>query len=203
MTEFVIEVVRQGGYLGIAFLMAIENIFPPIPSELIMGLGGILVARGHMSMGPLIAIGTLGTVIGNLWWFWLGRKLGIARLKPFIDRHGRWLTLEWEDVERVHRFFLKHGHWLVFAVRFTPTFRTMISLPAGMVRMPAWKFLVFTAAGSAIWNAILAYAGLILGTRFRELETYIGPIAIASIVLVVVVYLYRFVTWKPREHPDR
>jgi membrane protein DedA with SNARE-associated domain len=198
MTDFVLEIVRRGGYLGIAFLMAIENIFPPIPSELIMGLGGIAVARGHMSLVPLIAWGTAGTVLGNWFWFLVGRKLGVARLKPLVDRHGRWLTVEWRDVEKLHRFFLKHGHWLVFVLRFMPTFRTMISLPAGMVGMPQWKFLLWTAAGSAIWNTILASAGLLLGTRFREVEEYIGPGAVASVVAMILFYIYRVITWRPR-----
>ena len=198
MTELVLDIVRQGGYFGIFFLMAIENIFPPIPSELIMGLGGIAVARGHMTLPLLVAVGTAGTVLGNWFWYLVGRKLGVERLKPFVDRHGRWLTVEWRDVEKLHRFFLKHGHWLVFVLRFMPTFRTMISLPAGMVGMPAWKFLIWTAAGSAIWNTILAGAGVILGTRFRELEEYVGPVAVASVVAMVALYLYRVATWRPR-----
>ena len=198
MTEFVLSVFRNGGYAGIFVLMALENIFPPIPSELIMGLGGIAVARGHMTLPLLILVGTAGTVVGNWFWYLVGVKLGVARLKPIVDRYGRWLTLEWQDVERLHAFFLRHGHWLVFALRFFPTFRTMISLPAGMVAMPQWKFLLFTAAGSAIWNTILGGAGLILGTRFRELEQYIGPVTIASLVLAAAFYVYRIFTWAPR-----
>jgi membrane protein DedA with SNARE-associated domain len=106
--------------------------------------------------------------------------------------------MDWEDVEKLHGFFLKHGAALVFVLRFMPTFRTMISLPAGMVGMPQWKFLVFTAAGSAIWNTILAGAGLILGTRFRELEQYIGPVTVATVVAAIAYYLYRVITWRPR-----
>lgn len=198
MTEFVLSIVRSGGYLGIVFLMALENIFPPIPSELIMGLGGIAVAHGDMAFVPLVAAGTAGTVAGNWVWYWVGHKLGIARLRPFVDRYGRWLTLEWRDVEWLHAFFLRHGAWLVFVLRFLPTFRTMISLPAGMVGMPRWQFLLWTAAGSAIWNSVLAGAGLLLGTRFGELERYVGPVAVGTVVLVVIWWLYRVATWHPR-----
>lgn len=198
MTEFIVDLIARGGYLGIAFLMALENIFPPIPSEVIMGLGGMAVARGRMELGPLILAGTIGTVAGNWFWYWLGRRMGYQGLKPFVDRHGRWLTLEWEDVERITRFFHDHGWWVVFAIRFTPTFRTMISLPAGMSAMPRWRFLLATAAGSAIWNAILALAGYYLGSRFDELDRYVGPIAVATIVAAVGFYLYRVKTWKPR-----
>lgn len=199
MTEFVLNIVRTGGYLGIALLMALENIFPPIPSELIMGLGGIAVARGDMAFVPLVIAGTIGTVLGNWFWYLVGRKLGVKRLKPLVDRYGRWLTIEWRNIEKAHRFFLKYGGGLVFVLRFMPAFRTMISLPAGMVGMKQWQFMLWTAAGSAIWNAVLAGAGLFLGTRFGELERYIGPVTIASVAAVMLWWLYRVVTWKPRE----
>ncbi len=198
MTDIILNIVRGGGYLGIALLMALENIFPPIPSELIMGLGGISVARGDMAMLPLVVAGTIGTVLGNWVWYAVGVKFGITRFKPLIDRYGRWLTLEWRDVEWLHAFFLRHGAWLVFALRFLPTFRTMISLPAGMVRMPVGQFLLWTAAGSAIWNTVLACAGYYLGMRFAEIDRYIGPVTIATIAAVVLFYIYRVITWRPR-----
>ena len=97
------------------------------------------------------------------------------------------------------RFFHRHGHWVVFVFRFLPSFRTLISLPAGMAKMPLWKFLLFTFVGSAIWNTMLAAAGVLLGSRFQELDRYVGPFAIATTVLVVSAYLYRVATWKPRE----
>lgn len=198
MTDFIIEWIAWGGYVGIFLLMALENVVPPIPSEVIMGLGGIAVARGDMAFVPLLLWGTAGTTAGNLFWYEVGRRMGIARFRPFVDRHARWLTMEWQDVERLDRFFHKHGHWVLFVFRFMPTFRTLISLPAGMARMPLWKFLAFTFAGSAIWNAMLAAAGVLLGSRFQELEQYVGPVAIATTVAVVVIYVWRLVTWKPR-----
>ncbi len=163
-----------------------------------MGLGGIAVARGNMTLMPLIAAGTAGTVAGNYFWYALGRRLGYEGLKPFVDRHGRLLTLEWRDVERIQHFFRKHGGAVVFVFRFLPTFRTIISLPAGMARMPHWRFVLSTAAGSAIWNTILAGAGLYFGSNFRELERYVGPVAIAIFVLIGLGYLYRVATWRPR-----
>lgn len=163
-----------------------------------MGLGGMAVARGDMAMIPLILWGTLGTTVGNYFWYYIGRHIGYERFRPFVDRHGRWLTMEWEDVERLHRFFVKHGQWVVFVFRFMPAFRTIISLPAGMTRMPLWRFLVWTFAGSTIWNAILAYAGLLLGSRFEVLDRYVGPAAVALTVMIVIGYVWRVVTWKPR-----
>lgn len=197
MTEFVLRLIAWGGYWGIAVLMCLENIVPPVPSELIMGLGGIAVARGHMEFVPLVVAGTVGTVIGNLFWFELGCRLGYQRLRPVIDRWGRWLTVDWHEVERLHAFFKRHGGWVVFVFRFLPTFRTMISLPAGILHMPRWKFLLWTTAGSAIWNAALAAAGLFLGSRFHELDRFIGPLAVACVVGFVGWYLWRVLTWKP------
>ncbi|PKP93223.1 MAG: DedA family protein [Alphaproteobacteria bacterium HGW-Alphaproteobacteria-16] len=199
MTEFILNLIAWGGYVGIFLLMVIENVFPPIPSEVIMGLGGMAVARGDMSMTPLLIWGTAGTTIGNLFWYAIGRWIGYERLKPFVDRHGRWLTLRWEDVEALHNFFLKHGGWVVFVFRFLPTFRTMISLPAGMAKMGMPRFLFATFAGSAVWNAVLAYAGLLLGSRFERLQDYVGPVAVVFTVAVIGGWLWRVVMWKERE----
>lgn len=197
MTDFIIEWIARGGYFGIFLLMALENIVPPIPSEVIMGLGGMAVARGHMALVPLILWGTAGTTVGNLFWYEIGRRMGVARFRPFVERHQRWLTMDWDDVVRLDRFFHKHGHWVIFVFRFLPTFRTVISLPAGMAKMPLWKFLLFTFVGSAIWNTMLAAAGLLLGSHFDQLDRYVGPFAVATTVLIVLAYVYRVVTWKP------
>ena len=198
MTEFILDLIARGGYVGIFLLMALENVFPPIPSEVIMGLGGMAVARGDMDVVPLVAWATAGTTAGNYWWYWVGRRVGYERFRPFIERHGRWLTLNWDDVEKLHRFFVKRGGSVVFVFRFLPTFRTMVSLPAGMTCMPLGRFLVWTFAGSAIWNTILAYAGILLGRRFEAIDRYVGPAAIALTVAMVIGYLYRVVTWRKR-----
>lgn len=198
MTDFILDAIARGGYLGIFLLMALENVVPPIPSEVIMGLGGMAVARGDLALAPLILVGTAGTTVGNYFWYWIGRHVGYERFRPFIERHGRWLTLDWRDVERIHRFFLERGGWVIFVFRFMPVFRTIVSLPAGAARMPLPRFLLWTFAGSAIWITILALAGLLLGSRFQELDRLVGPLAIASFVGVALVYLYRVATWKPR-----
>lgn len=201
MTEFILNLIAWGGYIGIFILMTLENVFPPIPSEVIMGFGGMAVARGDMAMTPLLIWGTLGTTLGNLFWYAVGRWIGVERLRPFVDRYGRWLTLRWEDVEGLNRFFRRHGLWVVFVFRFMPTFRTMISLPAGMAKMGLPRFLLATFIGSAIWNAVLAYAGLLLGSRFEQLQDYVGPTAIGFTVVALAYYLWRVVTWKERPNP--
>jgi len=198
MDSWIIRLIEQGGYWGIVLLMALENIFPPIPSELIMGLGGIAVARGSMEFWPLLAAGTIGSTAGNYVWFLLGDRLGYRRLQPFVDRWGRWLTLEWQDVERATAFFQRHGQWVVLVLRLTPFLRTMISLPAGLAHMQRWKFLVFTFVGSAIWNAALIMGGRWLANYLDELNGVLGWGIAVMVAIAVIAYLWRVITWKPR-----
>lgn len=198
MDELIFEAIERGGYLGIALLMALENIFPPIPSELILGMGGIMVARGVMDFWPLLIVATIGTTAGNYVWFWVGHRFGYERLQRFVDRWGRWLTLEWQDVEKASKFFQLHGHWVVFFLRFSPILRTMISLPAGLMHMPTRRFLIFTFAGSAIWNALLILGGQWLAPYIDRYEGVMTWVIVATIVLALAVYIYRVITWKPR-----
>lgn len=199
MDELILDAIEQGGYLGIALLMVLENIFPPIPSELIMGLGGIMVARGTMDFWPLLVIGTLGTTAGNYVWFWAGNRFGYRRLAPFIERWGRWLTLDWEHIEQASRFFKRHGQWVVFVLRFSPFLRTMISLPAGLMHMPVGKFLIFTFLGSAIWNALLILGGAWLAPYIEQYEGAMTWIILGTVALAVVGYVWRVITWTPRD----
>jgi membrane protein DedA with SNARE-associated domain len=198
MTEWFLHTIEAWGYAGIFFWMALENIIPPIPSEVIMGFAGIAVAHGKMDFTAVIVAGTVGSTAGNYFWYWVGRKFGLERLRPFVERNGRWLTLDWSDVERIDRFFQRHGQWLVFALRFAPFGRTMVSLPAGLCHMPRWKFLVWTVAGVTIWNVFLTGAGYWLGENFREAEGWTGPVATVLIAGVGVWYVWRVITWKPR-----
>ncbi len=198
MNELILRLIEQGGYWGIFFLMVVENVFPPIPSEVIMGLGGIAVARGTMEFWPLLLVGTMGSTLGNYVWFLVGDKWGYARLQPFVARWGRWLTLEWEDVERASAFFRKHGQWVVFFLRFSPLLRTMISLPAGLAHMRHWKFLAFTFAGAAIWNTGLILGGQALARYMEEAALLMDVVVGGTIALAVLAYVWRVVTWKPK-----
>jgi membrane protein DedA with SNARE-associated domain len=198
MHELIIEAIARGGYWGIALLMAIENVFPPIPSEVIMGIGGLLVARGVMEFWPLLAAGTIGSTAGNYAWFWVGDKWGYQRLAPIVDRHGRWLTLEWEDIEKAQRFFQRHGQWVVLVMRFSPFLRTMISLPAGLSHMKTWKFLLFTFVGAGIWNVLLVMGGQWLGRYFDKSQDVLAWIVLGAFGVAFAAYLWRVFTWKPR-----
>lgn len=198
MTELILNIIQSWGYVGIAILMFLENVFPPIPSEVIMSLGGVAVSQGRFDFWTLVIAAVIGTTLGNWVWYWIGRGVGYERLKPLVDRYGRWLTMDWAEVEKLHDIFLRFGSGIVFFCRFLPIARTMISLPAGMVKMSQIKFLIWTAAGSTIWITALAGAGHWFGKQFSEAERFIGPVAILSIGLLILLYLYRVFTWKPR-----
>ncbi len=197
MADWIVHLIELGGYWGIALLMFIENVFPPIPSELIMGAGGIAVARGSMTFWPLLIAGTLGSTLGNYIWFVVGDRLGYHRLEPLVARWGRWLTLRWSDVEGASKFFQRHGQWVVFAMRFSPFLRTMISLPAGLSHMQHWKFLAFTFAGAAVWNTLLIYSGKWLAAYFDTMNEFAGALIGGLVTLAIAAWLWRVWRWKP------
>jgi membrane protein DedA with SNARE-associated domain len=186
------------GYWGIFLLMMLENVIPPVPSEAIMSMAGIAVSQGKMNFLAVLLTGTAGTVIGNLFWWEIGRRLGYERLRPLVERWGRWLTLEWEDIEKLRRYFDRWGGVTVFLFRFMPLGRTVISIPAGLMHMPFWRFVLFTAAGSAIWNVLLIGVGMGLHAGIAGIERYVGPAVIGFVVLALAGYVYRILTWKPR-----
>ncbi len=186
------------GYWGVFVLMFLENVIPPIPSEVIMSIGGIAAAHGKMNFAILVAVGTVGTVLGNLFWYEVGRRFGYLRLKPVVDKWGRWLTMDWESVEKLRGFFDRWGGLTVFIFRFMPIGRTMISLPAGLLHMKLWHFILYTAAGSAVWNIFLVGIGYWLGTNIEQIDSWIAPVVTGTCVLIVLLYLWRVLTWKPR-----
>lgn len=197
LSDWVVRLIDSGGYWGIGLLMVLENVFPPIPSELIMGIGGIRVGQGRMEMVPLLLAGTIGSTLGNYCWYLFGRMLGFRRLRPLVERHGRILTLGWRDVRRLNVLFRKWGPGIVFVFRFMPAFRTMVSLPAGLFRMGHVRFLLWTGAGALIWNIILAGGGYWLGRQITEIDRWLGPASTAMVVLALGAYLWRLATWKP------
>ncbi len=198
MDDLIIDLIAQGGYFGIFGLMVLENVFPPVPSEVIMGVGGLLVQRGAMDFWPLLLIGTSGTTLGNYFWYWLGDRLGYRRLEPLIDRWGRWLTVDWEHIAAAQVFFVRRGHWVVFLLRFSPFLRTIISLPAGLAHMPKGKFLGFTFAGSLVWNALLIKGGQWLGHYLQDSQDILGWVIVGLVVLTLAAYLWRVFTFVPR-----
>ena len=197
MFDWVVSTIESWGYLGVFVLMVAENVFPPIPSEVIMPLAGFLAGSGRMSLSLTMLVGTLGSVIGTLMWYYVGLWFGEERLKRFAARHGRWLGLSPGDIDAAHHWFARHGAMAVFFGRMIPAIRTLISVPAGLARMPMWKFLSYTVAGSALWTGVLTFAGLALHENYARVADYVDPVSKLVVVTVVVIYLYRVITWKP------
>jgi membrane protein DedA with SNARE-associated domain/uncharacterized membrane protein YkvA (DUF1232 family) len=189
--DWITDVVSDHGYPGIVLLMLGENVFPPIPSELIMPLAGFVAAQGRLDPILVVLAGTLGSVLGALPWYYAGRWLGEERMCRLAARYGRWLTLDDKDLGKAIRWFERHGRMAVLFGRLVPTVRTLISLPAGMARMPLWPFLFYSGAGSLLWTAALAAAGYVLESNYRLVGDYVDRASQIIIGLIVLTYLWR------------
>ncbi|MFL6729390.1 MAG: DedA family protein [Sphingomicrobium sp.] len=199
MSDWVVRLIEQSGYLGVAFLMFLETMFPPIPSEVIMPVAGVAAAQGKLSFTLSVVSGTAGAMLGNIVWYLGARALGHDRLKPIIQRYGKWLTLDWDDVEKAHRWFDRHGIALVFLGRLIPTIRSIVSIPAGLLDMRFRNFVVASTMGTALWTAILAGAGYKLQENFRDVGKIIGPLSNLVLAVLVVAYLSRLIRHKGDE----
>jgi membrane protein DedA with SNARE-associated domain len=192
--DWITQIVSDYGYPGIALLMLGENIFPPIPSELIMPLAGFVAAQGQLNPVLVVLAGTLGSVLGALPWYYAGKWLGEERVCALAARHGRWLTVDDKDVGKAIRWFERHGRMAVLIGRLIPTVRTLISVPAGMARMPLLPFLLFSSIGSLVWTAALAGAGYLLEANYRLVGDYLDQASKIIIGLIVLTYLWRLVS---------
>jgi membrane protein DedA with SNARE-associated domain len=194
MSDWVVRLIEQSGYLGVGFLMFLETIFPPIPSEVIMPIAGVAAAKGQLGFIPVVASGTAGAMLGNTIWYLAARALGVHRLKPLIIRHGRWLTISWPEVARAERWFATHGTFFVFFGRLLPTVRSLVSVPAGLLRLRFRSFFVASLLGTAIWTTVLAGAGYKLQENVTQVERMIGPVSNAVLVVLAAGYLWRLLT---------
>lgn len=197
MASWIEHILETWGVIGIALLMFLENVFPPIPSELIMPLAGVVAAGGETSIILVILAGTTGSLAGATFWYVIGRLFDHEFMKRFADRHGRWLTLTRVDLERVDDWFDAHGHWAVLFGRLIPTVRTLISIPAGLSQMPVTRFLAYSSIGTGIWTILLALAGYWLGTSYEIVGTWIDPLSFGVLAVIIAIYFWRFVTFRP------
>jgi len=183
-------------YLTICLAMFLENIIPPIPSEIIMPLGGFFVYREKLNFFILVFWGLFGTILGSLPWYFLGKLVNEKKLAKFLDKRGKYVGITSEDLAKSKRWFDKYGVSLVFWGRLVPGIRTLISVPAGMELMPLRKFLIWTTLGSLIWVVILTYAGFILGDNWQMIENYLDQInyVVKPILIIVSLYLsFKFI----------
>ncbi|MBC7985409.1 MAG: DedA family protein [Sphingomonadaceae bacterium] len=198
MSDWIGNLIEQSSYLGVALLMLLETVFPPIPSEVIMAYAGLKASEGSMTLWGAIAAGTAGAMAGNIFWYWVARVIGVERIMPLADRYGRWLTVDAKELRLADDFFDRYDRWFVLFGRMVPTIRSLVSIPAGLFGMRWRTFLLFSTIGTAGWTAGLAIAGYALGRQFEDVERYLGPISMAVIGLLVLIYLWRVITWKPR-----
>jgi len=202
------DIIAALGYPGITLVMFLENIFPPIPSEIVMPFAGFLVAdNGEMTFPGIVIAGALGSVLGALVIYYVGVWADDLVIRRFIRRYGRYFTVSEQDLDRALSFFDRYGEAIVFFGRLIPIIRSLISLPAGMKRMPLRRFLLFTALGTAIWTALLSAAGVILKENWEDILTFIDTyqmvtlVVVGAAVLVLVIRRYWSV-WSQRSHLD-
>lgn len=198
MDDWITRALDAGGYAALALLMFVENVFPPIPSELVMPLAGFMVSQGRLTLWGAALAGTLGSVVGALGFYALGRWLGGERIRGFARRHGRWLTLSPSDIDRAEKWFERHGTWVVFLGRLVPGVRSLISIPAGVHRMRLPRFVIATTAGSLIWTTGLAWLGYRLGENFAEIGQYVGIISKAVLGAMLALYVWRALRFHAR-----
>ena len=200
MNDWVIRLIEQSGYLGVGFLMFLETVFPPIPSEVIMPIAGMAAAEGKLHFGFVVASGTSGAMLGNIVWYLAARALGVHRLEPLIRRHGRWVTMTWPEVERAQKWFRENGVFFVFLGRLVPTVRSLVSVPAGLLKMRFKTFFIASTLGTLGWTALLAAAGFKMREHYGEMEHWVGSASNAVLVVLAVGYIWR--VWTHR-HPSQ
>lgn len=194
LTEFALDAIERFNYVGIGFLVALENIFPPVPSEVILPLVGFLCGQGRLVLPLAIIVATLGSVVGSLVLYALGAWYGEVRLRRFLARYGKWVGMGEDDVTKANRFFNAHGNKAVFLFRLIPLGRSLISIPAGFTRMSLVPFILYSAAGSGLWNAFLIGLGWFAGDNWAQVEGYVKPfeyLGIAAVVIAVVAFVVR------------
>ena len=202
MNDWVIRLIEQSGYLGVGFLMFLETVFPPIPSEVIMPIAGMAAAEGKMQFGWVVASGTAGAMLGNIVWYLAARALGVERLEPLIRRHGRWITMTWPEVERAQKWFRENGIFFVFLGRLIPTVRSLVSVPAGLLKMRFKTFFLASTLGTLGWTALLASAGFKMRQNYAEMEQWVGSASNAVLVVLAAGYLWRLWTHRHQSKED-
>lgn len=201
MQEAIIQIMNQFGYFGVFFLIAVENIFPPIPSEVILLFGGFMTTMSKMNIIGVIIASTLGSVVGGLILYYIGKILNKERLKKIVrGKIGKILRLKEKDIDKADVWFDTKGNKTVFFCRFIPILRSLISIPAGMSEMKMSKFLLYTTIGSAIWNTVLTIAGSIVGENWESIVDIMDKYShITLLVLTVIFIIITVIYFKKRK----
>ncbi|MFD2115422.1 DedA family protein [Paenibacillus yanchengensis] len=197
MEQWVTQMIEQYGYAGILLLIAIENIFPPIPSEVILLLGGFMTTRTSLSVFGVVIVATLGSLIGATILYGVGRIVNLQKLERFVETKGSWMRIDGQDIVKANRWFDKYGYWAILVCRIIPLVRSLISLPAGMAKMRMPTFLLYTMVGTFIWNIVLVSLGAFVGERWTELLDFMSVystiiyIVLGLVAAAFLVYILR------------
>lgn len=197
MEQWVTEMMEQYGYLGLLLVMVVENLFPPIPSEVVLPFGGFMTTRSQLTVPLVIVWATVGSLVGAIILYGLGLVLSKERVLWIVGRWGRWLRIKPQDIEKSFDWFDRYGKWTVFFGRMVPLVRSLISIPAGMARMNLALFLLYTILGSLIWNTLLVGIGAVLGSSWHRIAEWIDVysniiyVILALIAIGVLVWLFR------------
>ncbi len=197
MANWIIETIGQFGYLGIFLLMLLESVFPPIPSELIIPFAGFAAQQGQLNFFGVLIAATLGSLVGMAPWYLAGRLFGLGRVRALADRFGRWFTLNADEIDTATGFFRRYGPMIVLFGRLLPIIRTLISVPAGLAHMPVGTFLLYSTIGAVVWNTLLTGGGYLLAEHYEAIEVWLDPLTLVILGAVVVVYVWRLITWRP------
>lgn len=190
MQEFILSIMNQFGYLGVFLLIAIENIFPPIPSEVILVFGGFMTTYANLNITGMIVASTLGSLIGAIVLYYIGKILNKERLKKIVSgKIGKVLRLKTSDIDKADEWFDTKGNKSVFFCRFIPIVRSLISIPAGMSEMPMGKFLIYTIAGSLIWNSVLIVVGSKFGENWTKIVDVLNDYSHIVLILLVIILI--------------
>ncbi|RIU94580.1 DedA family protein [Oceanobacillus picturae] len=195
MENWITNIMEQFGYLGILLMMALENLFPPIPSEIVLPFGGFLTTYTNMTVWGVVIAATIGSLLGAVILYWIGTLLDVDRLERIIKRWGRIARIKVEDVHKADAWFDKYGYWTVLIGRMVPVVRSLISIPAGMSNMRFGLFMLFTVIGTLIWNSILITVGVILGESWHDITSFMDLYSdivyfFLAVIFVILLYLY-------------
>lgn len=193
MADWIIDFISTGGYPAIAALMLLETIFPPIPSELVVPFAGFAAAQGRLDIWLVVISAFVGSVSGALVLYWVGKLIKDEKLEQFVQKHGRWLTLDVDDLRKSRRWFDRYSRTAVLFGRLIPAIRSLISIPAGITKMSIVSFFIFSAIGTAVWSSVLAWTGYVLGQDYERIRHIIDPLTSIVVLIVVVIYLYRLI----------
>lgn len=193
MSDFVTSIMDSMGYTGIAFLMLLENIIPPIPSEIVMPAAGASARHGRYTLPGVVLAGTLGSVLGALPWYGMARYAGTEKLAGWMKRHGHWLGTSEQEIRRADKWFDRHGKWAVLGCRLVPGLRTVISIPAGFAEMPLAPFLLWTTIGSAGWTLLLTLLGYWLQGQNPAIAQTVQWVALGVFGLLFLWFIVRVI----------